>query len=239
MRSFLRCFGRIKPAAYGDRPAAASELRRRTDEFSAESPAACAKGSCCLIERGYVLSINAAAKEIFGADDGSAGQDFLTIDRSSAMSGASAGGHARRPRGDTFRARRAGVTSFDLTRIESGGRSIGTVILAFDMTEQEQAERMRREFTANVSHQAARLRCRASSAARSLSKTALSKPEDVPRFVGHIHSEASRLMALISDIIRLSQLDEGAEMPRESVDSYDEAGREPKRTCARRRRKRA
>ena len=43
------------------------------------------------------------------------------------------------------------------------------------------------------------------------------KEEDVPRFVGHIRKEASRLVFLIDDIIRLSQLDEGAEMPREDV----------------------
>jgi len=40
------------------------------------------------------------------------------------------------------------------------------------------------------------------------------KQEDVPRFVGHIRKEAQRLVTLIGDIIRLSQLDEGDEMPR-------------------------
>ncbi len=40
----------------------------------------------------------------------------------------------------------------------------------------------------------------------------------MPRFVGHIRAEAQRLVTLIGDIIRLSQLDEGDEMPRETVD---------------------
>ena len=44
------------------------------------------------------------------------------------------------------------------------------------------------------------------------------QPEDVPRFVGHIRREAARLVTLIEDIIRLSQLDEGSELPREDVD---------------------
>ncbi|MEI3085659.1 MAG: ATP-binding protein [Oscillospiraceae bacterium] len=197
------------------------ELRRRTDEFT-QITGSMREGLVLLDERGYVLSINATAKEIFGADDGSAGQDFLTIDRSGAMSGAVQAamrdGHAE------ISSERAGRDySFDLTRIESGGRSIGTVILAFDVTEQEQAERMRREFTANVSHELEETPFRGSSAARKAIENGLVKPEDMPRFVGHIHSEASRLMALISDIIRLSQLDEGEEMPRESVDLYDEA----------------
>jgi len=44
------------------------------------------------------------------------------------------------------------------------------------------------------------------------------KPEDMSRFVGHIRLEAQRLVTLIGDIIRLSQLDEGGDMPRENVD---------------------
>ncbi len=196
------------------------ELRRRTDEFT-QITGSMREGLVLLDERGYVLSINAAAKEIFGADDGSAGQDFLTIDRSSAMSGAVQAamrdGHAE------IRSESAGRNyRFDLTRIESGGRSIGTVILAFDVTEQEQAERMRREFTANVSHEL-KTPLQGIIGSAELIENGLVKPEDMPRFVGHIHSEASRLMALISDIIRLSQIDEGEEMPRESVDLYAEA----------------
>ena len=180
------------------------ELRRRTDEFT-QITGSMREGLVLLDERGYVLSINAAAKEIFGADDGSAGQDFLTIDRSSAMSGAVQAamrdGHAE------IRSERAGRNyRFDLTRIESGGRSIGTVILAFDMTEQEQTERMRREFTANVSHEL-KTPLQGIIGSAELIENGLVKPEDMPRFVGHIHSEASRLM----------------EMPRESVDLYDEA----------------
>ena len=192
------------------------ELRRRTDEFT-QITGSMREGLVLLDERGYILSINAAAKEIFGADDGSAGQDFLTIDRSSAMQTAMRDGHAE------IRSERAGRDyRFDLTRIESGGRSIGTVILAFDVTEQEQAERMRREFTANVSHEL-KTPLQGIIGSAELIENGLVKPEDMPRFVGHIHSEASRLMALISDIIRLSQLDEGEEMPRESVDLYAEA----------------
>ena len=44
------------------------------------------------------------------------------------------------------------------------------------------------------------------------------KAEDTSRFVGHIRKEASRLVSLIEDIIRLSQLDEGVELPTEQVD---------------------
>ena len=50
------------------------------------------------------------------------------------------------------------------------------------------------------------------------------KPEDMPRFIGHIRTEAQRLVALIADIIRLSQLDEGVEMPKENVELLSLAG---------------
>ncbi len=50
------------------------------------------------------------------------------------------------------------------------------------------------------------------------------KPEDMPRFIGHIRTEAQRLVALIADIIRLSQLDEGVEMPKENVEILSLAG---------------
>ncbi len=49
-------------------------------------------------------------------------------------------------------------------------------------------------------------------------ESGLVKPEDLPRFISHIKTEASRLLALIDDIIRRSQLDEGAECPQDTVD---------------------
>ena len=51
-----------------------------------------------------------------------------------------------------------------------------------------------------------------------LIENSLVKQEDLPRFVGHIRQEAQRLVALIGDIIRLSQLDEGAPCPLGQVD---------------------
>ena len=51
-----------------------------------------------------------------------------------------------------------------------------------------------------------------------LIENGLVKPEDQPRFMGHIRKEASRLVNLIEDMIRLSRLDEDVEIPREDVD---------------------
>ena len=196
------------------------ELRRRTDEFT-QVTGSMKEGLVLLDERGTVLSINAAARELFGAAEDCVGADFLTVERSHDMSAAvekaRESGHSelRMPRGGR-------EYQFDISRIESGGETVGTVILAFDITEQEYAERNRREFTANVSHEL-KTPLQGIIGSAELIENGMVKPEDVPRFVGHIHTEAARLVTLIGDIIRLSQLDEGDEMPKERFDILTEA----------------
>ena len=90
------------------------------------------------------------------------------------------------------------------------------VILAFDVTQQVNAEKHRQEFTANVSHEL-KTPLQSIIGSAELMENGIVKEEDVPRFIGHIRKEASRLAFLIDDIIRLSELDEGTEMPRENV----------------------
>lgn len=191
------------------------ELHERTDEFT-QITGSMREGLVLLDEHGSILSINAAAQALFGADAQCVGRDFLTIERSheisAAIQAAAADGHSE------VRAERAGrVYQFDISRITSDGKFLGTVILAFDITEQEFAERNRREFTANVSHEL-KTPLQGIIGSAELIENGMVKPEDLPRFVGHIHAEAARLVTLIDDIIRLSQLDEGDAMPTEPVD---------------------
>ena len=191
------------------------ELREKTDEFT-QITGSMREGLVLLDEHGSILSINAAAQALFGADAQCVGRDFLTIERSHEISAtiqaAAADGHSE------VRAERAGrVYQFDISRITSDGKFLGTVILAFDITEQEFAERNRREFTANVSHEL-KTPLQGIIGSAELIENGMVKPDDLPRFVGHIHAEAARLVTLIDDIIRLSQLDEGDAMPTEPVD---------------------
>lgn len=191
------------------------ELREKTDEFT-QITGSMREGLVLLDEHGSILSINAAAQALFGADAQCVGRDFLTIERSheisAAIQAAAADGHSE------VRAERAGrVYQLDISRITSDGKFLGTVILAFDITEQEFAERNRREFTANVSHEL-KTPLQGIIGSAELIENGMVKPEDLPRFVGHIHAEAARLVTLIDDIIRLSQLDEGDAMPTEPVD---------------------
>ena len=197
------------------------ELHERTDEFT-QITGSMREGLVLLDEHGSILSINAAAQALFGADAQCVGRDFLTIERSheisAAIQAAVADGHSE------VRAERAGrVYQFDISRITSNGKFLGTVILAFDITEQEFAERNRREFTANVSHEL-KTPLQGIIGSAELIENGMVKPEDMPRFIGHIRTEAQRLVALIADIIRLSQLDEGVEMPKENVELLSLAG---------------
>ena len=191
------------------------ELREKTDEFT-QITGSMREGLILLDEHGSILSINAAAQTLFGADAQCVGRDFLTVERSheisAAIQAAVTDDHSE------VRAERAGrVYQFDISRITSDGKLLGTVILAFDITEQEFAERNRREFTANVSHEL-KTPLQGIIGSAELIENGMVKPDDLPRFVGHIHAEAARLVTLIDDIIRLSQLDEGGELPTEPVD---------------------
>ena len=164
---------------------------------------------------GRILSINPAAKMLFNTDNSCVKKDLLVIERKQnmriALEEANEKGHA------DFRTKKNGREyQFDLSRIDSDGKNHGMVILAFDITEQVNAEKHRQEFTANVSHEL-KTPLQSIIGSAELMENGIVKEEDVPRFVGHIRKEASRLVFLIEDIIRLSQLDEGAEMPREDV----------------------
>lgn len=189
-------------------------LKHKQDEFDQITDNM--KEALVLLDNiGRIISINPAARKLFNAGITCIGKDFLTIDRKlemrQAITEAKDQGHSY------FRANKNGREyQFDLSRIDSDGNVHGIVILAFDITDQVNAEKHRQEFTANVSHEL-KTPLQSIIGSAELMENGIVKQEDVPRFVGHIRKEASRLVYLIDDIIRLSQLDEGAEMPHEDV----------------------
>ena len=189
-------------------------LKRKQDEF--DQITGNMKEALVLLDNtGRIISINPAAKALFGAGSTCVGEDFLNIDRKQnmrvALDEANTQGHA-----DFHTKKNGREYQFDLSRIDSDGNNHGMVILAFDITEQVNAEKHRQEFTANVSHEL-KTPLQSIIGSAELMENGIVKEEDIPRFVGHIRKEASRLVYLIDDIIRLSQLDEGAEMPHEDV----------------------
>ena len=194
------------------------KMKRKADEFN-QITSSMQEGLVLLDSYGKIVSINSAAQMIFGADCNSTGKDFLLIDRSRIMRNAV---NEALDKGRAYaRENRNGRDyQFDLSCIKSNNLVIGAVILAFDITERVNAEQMRREFSANVSHEL-KTPLQGIIGSAELLESGMVKPEDTSRFVGHIKKEASRLVNLIEDIIRLSQLDEGIELPKEKVDMLE------------------
>ena len=193
-----------------------AELRQHTDEF-AQIIHSMNEALVLLDDKERVVRMNAAAQQLFDTAE-NIGEDFWHVDRapvfSRAIRAALKGTHSE------FQLEKNGLEyQFRVSRIVSDGKTIGAVILAFDMTEQVHAEQMRREFTANVSHEL-KTPLQSIIGSAELLENQLVAADDQPRFVGHIRREAVRLLSLINDIIRLSQLDERGETPMETVDLY-------------------
>lgn len=174
------------------------------------------EGLVLLNDKGTVLSINPAAESVFGTDETCVGKDFLTVDRSlevgKLLADAKADGHAQ------MQSERKGkVYQLNASRIGTAANPAGIVLLVFDVTEKVFAERNRREFTSNVSHELM-TPLHSIMGCSELMENGLVKEEDVPRFIERIHSESSKLMTLVEDIIELSELDENADLPRKDVD---------------------
>ena len=191
------------------------ELRRRKEEFAAITDSM-SEGLILIDSRGTVMSVNPSARKIFGADASSEGRDVLTVDRSPelrALLEKSAGGG----RAECCISRGEREYLLTASPVVTGGERQGTVLLAVDVTEKQRAERLRREFTANVSHEL-KTPLHSIMGSAELLQDGLVRPEDRDRFLGRIRSEAARLVQLVQDVIDLSRLDEGEEFPREDAD---------------------
>ena len=166
-----------------------------------------------------IISLNPAAKELFYVEEDIENKNLFTIDRKQEMRIAIE--EVKKNGSASFIERRNGKDyHFELTRIDSEEGIQGVVILAFDITDKLNAEKNRREFTANVSHEL-KTPLQSIIGSAELLENGIVKEGDVPHFIGNIRKEASRLVDLINDIIRLSQLDEKAQMQEEEVSLYE------------------
>ena len=190
-------------------------LRRKTDEFE-QITSNMQEGLVVLDKETHIRSINPTARRIFGVEENCQGSSFLTVNRSSglrqALNDALDKGH-----GTALLTLEGREYRTDMSRIQSEGKTLGAVVLIVDVTEERNAERNRREFSANVSHEL-KTPLQSIIGSAELLGSGLVKPEDTGRFIGHIRTEAARLVNLVEDILRLSQLDEGVALPAEDVD---------------------
>ena len=182
------------------------------------------EGLVLLSARGTILSINHAALRFFGSTDACIGQDFITLDRSREIEDAIREAGLDR-RAERILSRGGREYQLGISRVEEGGKESGVVLLIFDVTEKVFAERNRREFTANVSHEL-KTPLQSIMGSAELLENGLVRPEDTQVFLRRIREQSARLVRLIDDIIHLSQLDEKAELPVEKISLDDLAKQE-------------
>lgn len=168
---------------------------------------------------GEVLYSNKSAKIIFHGAPGKnytalmRGSDYLTAVKK-ALSGEASSFKT------TFEGK---IYAGNITPVKETGNHYAAVMLMADRTQSEQAEQMRREFSSNVSHE---LKTPLASIIgyAEIIENGLADKKDIPEFASRIRREAQRQLALIEDIIRLSNLEERSlEGEFETVDLYEVA----------------
>ena len=187
-------------------PAQMDELRRRQTEFTAITEHM-NEGLLIVDARTNLLFCNPSARRLLQIENVEK-QSVLAVNRSEdfreAVQRALSGKHDLRTL--TLDGR---IYQLMANPAMEDGRLAGAVLVLLDVTEREDREQLRREFTANVSHEL-RTPLTSISGFAELIRDGIAKPQDVQHFAGNIYTEAQRLIALVGDIIRLSQLDEGS-----------------------------
>lgn len=165
-----------------------------------------------------IISINQAAQDILQTDQTCLGKDMLQILRNLSLNNWLEKGLQGR--------KQEGILQLDdahykvmVRPIQSEDKVTGLAILFFDVTDQLQAEQLRREFTANVSHELKTPLHLISGYSEMLASDIVAQ-KDVPQFAEKIHSESQRMIQLVEDIIKLSHLDESEELAMEPVNLY-------------------
>lgn len=177
------------------------------------------EGMILLNQKGKIISINPAARELLDAQSDCVGADMLSLSRnlalqevlSKALQG-EAGERIVDLRGESYQV--------DANPIISENVMKGAALFFFNVTEKEKIEQLRREFTANVSHELKTPLHTIAGSAELLANGMVGQ-SDMMDFYRRILGESQRMIHLVEDIIRLSRLDEGADdMKREKTDLY-------------------
>ena len=193
------------------------KLRKRREEFNIITENM-SEGLIILDKDAEILSYNSGALKMLGVDASTAEKiegSVLKLNRSepfrSVVQEALLGEHAQvYIEGDEF------TCEVIASPVKEGRETTGAILILMDVTERERGERMRREFTSNVSHE---LKTPLTSiyGVSDMLASGMVKPEDVKGFAGTIKEESARLISLIDDIMRLSQLDENTVIQEKGV----------------------
>ena len=195
------------------------QLRRQKQEFTALTENM-SEGFLLLDARGRVLSYNTGVLRLLGAAAPAEEASVLTLDRSDVFQQLVE--QVLDGRRSQVRMERAGrILQLLGDPVLRDGETAGAVLVLLDVTEREQAEQMRREFTANVSHEL-KTPLTSISGMAEIMKDGLVKQEDVRGFAADIYQESQRLIRLVEDILHLSRLDEGGGgLERQEIDLLD------------------
>ncbi len=159
--------------------------------------------------KGNILTHNKGIEKFFGVGEDINGKNILTLNRSEVFREIFSDITEKR-RGEDILSLNGRY--YDMTAnpvYDEDGTPCGAVILAVDITEKEKREKLRREFTANVSHEL-KTPLTSISGISDMLMNGIVAPEDIKGFAGDINKESARLITLVNDIIKLSELDEGA-----------------------------
>lgn len=175
------------------------------------------EGIVLLNNRGRILSMNHAAAKLLGT--GRYSGDALSASGAPGL-GAFIQRAEKGERSEMVLSLDGRSYQAEASPVVSGGKVSGIVLLLLDVTEKEKVEQLRREFTANVSHEL-KTPLQTISGSAELMAEGMVRAEDIPRFSRRIYGEAKRMIRLVEDILRLSHLDEGAaDMKWDQVDLY-------------------
>ncbi len=201
--------------------AQSQELRQKQKEFNTVTRSL-SEGLVLMNSSGTVLSINPAATRLLEITPNCLGADFGVANRNAAIS-ALVEKALTGEKAEENVALTGGEYLAAASPVRSDGAVFGVVLLLFDVTQKQKAEALRREFTANVSHEL-KTPLHAISGYAELMKDGLVPPEDTRHFAEKIYSEAQRMIDLVEDTLRLSRLDEGAvDMQWAPIDLYETA----------------
>lgn len=169
-----------------------------------------------------ILSMNQCARQIFHFEDTKQGFDFILLCHHAQLQELLEKAKSGK-RGEIILTIHKRIYQIDISPIESNGNVSGIALFIFDVTEKTKTEQIRKEFSANVSHEL-KTPLQTISGCAELMMHGLVKPEDISKFSSTIYEEAQRMVKLIEDIIQLSHVEEGIyEMEWKQIDLYEVA----------------